>query len=543
MGQYISSSGILSPTQVEPAPLAMPPAEDSLDKLDLSTVVQNISPPFNDSDSTTISGLGSPSTSVDYQQHLSPTDTLTSMGPASGSQDEIIPEYNNPPTSKFVFPSTATETPTSDEIDQSLQNAQPLGHRYAERFSLDELDSQYITSHGPEELYVPPLKFNLEALVQIITETLNVQQPENIEVLGFGCFNKVFLFTFKEARDLIVRMPYINPGNNQMKQIESEVVTMKYAKSKLPVKWAPLVPSVIAYDSNPANTVGQPYIILERAEGCEVTGIWDDLDMSQKRQIVQETAEFTSALHSIGNEFTDIGSLGNENDELRVGPVYSGCLSIDEEFQAPWPTTHKSLMAQLNSMLLDWQTGRFPRATAKHNLCGVPISSIIKVFCDLTTLVTKFEPCKVTGDPNADTPRSLVHPDLNLGNIFVDPKSLRLSAIIDWADAGIHPEWYYTTFPSYLSGPDVYCKDSPMGDFAFMDKWENWRDLTYLRHYYILKKESMEPGFKYRLDKYSPLHKLKLAWQMDFSGFQYEDLAQWVEEEIAEYHTGAAKVE
>src|SRR6202044_3123244 len=183
----------------------------------------------------------------------------------------------------------------------------------------------------------------------------NVQQPENIEVLGFGCFNKVFLFTFKEARDLIVRMPYINSGNNQMKQIESEGVTMKYAKSKLPIKWAPLVRSVIAYDSNPANTVGQPYIIMERAEGCEVTGIWDDLDRSQKRQIVQETAEFTSVLHSIGNEFTDISSLGNENDELRVGPVYSGCLSIDEEFQAPWPTTDKSLMAQLNSMLLHWQ--------------------------------------------------------------------------------------------------------------------------------------------------------------------------------------------
>jgi hypothetical protein len=75
------------------------------------------------------------------------------------------------------------------------------------------------------------------------------------------------------------------------------------------------------------------------------------------------------------------------------------------------------------------------------------------------------------------------------------------------------------------------------------NEWENWRDLTYLRHYYILKKESMEPGFKYRLDRYAPLHKLKLAWQMDLSGFQYEDLAQWVEEEIAEYHTGAAKVQ
>lgn len=543
MGQYLSSSRASSITQVETIPLTVQPAKDSLDTLDLSTVVENM-PPNSDDSGSTIPGFGSPSTSVDCVKHLSPADTLTSMGPASRLRTEIMPECNGVAPSKLALSSAGTRKPTFDEMDQSLRIAQPFGHQHAERFSVAELDSQYVASRAPEQPYVPQLKFNLDGLVQIVMETLKVQQQQpDIELLGFGCFNKVFLISFKDARDLVVRIPYLKPRYDQKKQIESEVATMKYAKSKLPVKWATLIPSVVAYDSDPANIVGQPYIIMERAEGRELTDIWDDLDMSQKRQIVQQTAELTSALHLIGNEFTDIGSLCNENDEFLVGPFYSGYMSINQEFQGPWPTTPKSLMAQLNSTLLRWQARRFPQTTEKHHCSGVPISSILEVYSHLTELVTKFEPCKVTGDPNADYPRSLVHPDLNLGNIFVDPKSLRLSGIIDWADAGIHPEWYYTAYPSYLRGPDVYCKDSPMSGFALPEYWERWRDLTYLRHYYLGEKGSMEPGFRYRLDKYAVLHQLKRALLVDFAMFDNDDLGAWVEEQVSEFRTGAAKVE
>jgi hypothetical protein len=167
------------------------------------------------------------------------------------------------------------------------------------------------------------------------------------------------------------------------------------------------------------------------------------------------------------------------------------------------------------------------------------LSSILRFFAHLPELVSKFDPCKLTSDADADKFRSLVHPDLNTGNIFVDPESLQLSAIIDWTDVAIYPDWFYSKVPTFLRGPDVYCKRSFLEGYE-EEYREEYMELTDLRDFYVIQKGLNEPGFRYRLDKYAVLHKLQSAFFLDFAALGVQDLATWVEEEVSQYHIGVA---
>ena len=144
-------------------------------------------------------------------------------------------------------------------------------------------------------------------------------------------------------------------------------------------------------------------------------------------------------------------------------------------------------MSQIKSILIFWESLYFPRANENHVFCWTYLSTFIDAFIKLAELVNKFDPCKVTGDPTADTRRSLVHPDLHIENIFVDPVSSKLLGIIDWAEAGIYPEWYSSVIPKCFRSPDLYCKQSPLKVYE-EDLRERYMEITGLRAYYLLCK-------------------------------------------------------
>lgn len=48
----------------------------------------------------------------------------------------------------------------------------------------------------------------------------------------------------------------------------------------------------------------------------------------------------------------------------------------------------------------------------------------------------------------------LVHPDLSLSNIMVDPDTFEITGIIDWECTNASPQWQ-DTYPQFLMGPDL----------------------------------------------------------------------------------------
>lgn len=97
------------------------------------------------------------------------------------------------------------------------------------------------------------------------------------------------------------------------------------------------VPDVLAWNSDPSNSVGAEYMILEKCPGRQLHAVWGELDELRRFELVKTIADFDGQLASI--EFPVNGSLylrtsGPQNsvafhtqkapqEDFCVGPVFN----------------------------------------------------------------------------------------------------------------------------------------------------------------------------------------------------------------------------
>jgi hypothetical protein len=79
---------------------------------------------------------------------------------------------------------------------------------------------------------------------------------------------------------------------------------------------------------------------------------------------------------------------------------------------------------------------------------------------------------------------ALLHPDLSLNNIMVDPNTLNITGIIDWECTNASPKWQ-DTYPEFLTGPDVEKEPDRVepGDTDPLrnERWDNWEKMQLRR--------------------------------------------------------------
>ena len=129
------------------------------------------------------------------------------------------------------------------------------------------------------------------------------------ERLG-GDFNILFHLHFEDGTTWLARFPLPKYPAIRLK---SEIATMKYVQqhSNIPV------PEVYAYDSNPDNPVGVPYILMSKLPGSNLAPKWEDLNDIGKRKVLGQIADLMMELSS--HRFPKIGSLlSSELDEYHV---------------------------------------------------------------------------------------------------------------------------------------------------------------------------------------------------------------------------------
>jgi hypothetical protein len=75
---------------------------------------------------------------------------------------------------------------------------------------------------------------------------------------------------------------------------------------------------------------------------------------------------------------------------------------------------------------------------------------------------------------------TLLHPDLSLNNIMVDPNTLKITGIIDWECTNASPQWQ-DTYPQFLRGPEVEKEPARVqtGDTDELrnELWEDWEKM------------------------------------------------------------------
>jgi len=365
---------------------------------------------------------------------------------------------------------------------------------------LEDLDKSFAKDHRVELWNVPQVKFNLRKLLEVVCHTKKQCSWCKITLIGYGIRNKVYLVTFPNGEEAVARIPFMR--NFSVNRLKSEVGAMLYAKAKLPPESARLIPTVYTWSSDPTNEVEAPYIMMEKMQGSPLADLSRTMTFEQRLSVTLQLAYFAHALHGIGSEFDKMGGIYFENECFSVGPLVrrNEQKAPLEIFAGPWGSTSEYFVSQIHQLLIQWQAELYPKLDALANFSGTNVFDVLRFLADLLVLIPIL-------DPGADSPQSLVHTDLHENNIFIDPKSGKLSAILDWESAGIFSESCATRVPRCLQSPDVFSVHSKFQPYD-EDAWQDHIETTKLRNHYIIARGGLEPGYIERFQKSVDLHSL-----------------------------------
>ncbi|KAH8704499.1 kinase-like domain-containing protein [Phaeosphaeriaceae sp. PMI808] len=179
----------------------------------------------------------------------------------------------------------------------------------------------------------------------------------SITKLPEGNFNKTFIATMQDGRELIARLPNPNAGRPHY-TTASEVATMAYVRDCLQIP----APKVLTYSTQSStNGIGAEYIIMEKCPGIELGRVWDELAGKEKIEIVKQLAAFTARLSNA--RFPYYGALyytrdihnvkGMQVDNIfSVGPTTSRTWFDDKRgdvdvYHGPWQTAEEVVEAIL----------------------------------------------------------------------------------------------------------------------------------------------------------------------------------------------------
>ncbi|KAJ5505984.1 hypothetical protein N7453_004941, partial [Penicillium expansum] len=287
------------------------------------------------------------------------------------------------------------------------------------------------------------VKFNLAELIRIATRATESMPCVEVQKLPEGKFNKVFLLTMDDGKEVIAKLPNPNSGP-QYFTTASEVATMDYVRNVLDI------PAPMVYAWSPStDEIGAEYIIMKKSQGVELGKLWDDIPGPDKLRIVQQLVVFEKALTS--TRFPMYGSLcyadnlpnihsnqmiefeGKKNTvsvNFAVGPTTNrtffddGRNAVDVD-RGPWASIDDYVFARAHRELACLQTCKhFPR---QQGLFYGPGQYQPTVQRKQETLSNYLKPV-------------LWNPNLHGDNIFVNPdQPTEILSIIDWQAVNLSP--------------------------------------------------------------------------------------------------------
>ncbi|RMZ84416.1 hypothetical protein DV738_g463, partial [Chaetothyriales sp. CBS 135597] len=333
------------------------------------------------------------------------------------------------------------------------------------------------------------VRFDMNQLARIAADSIMAKKCINVEKCPDGMYNKSYLFTMDDGRQVIGKVPNPNAGLPHF-TTASEVATMDFVRNILGTP----TPHVYAWNSRAENPVGSEYIIMEKMPGVQLLQVWDQLKLTEKLDVVTQLFKFQKMWLSV--RFVRIGSLYYANDvetsaakdhlftdsngeQVRnerfvVGPttgrdwVDEGRSSLNCD-RGPWTSIsdyyraviHREIEATKNAQHLPKQmvmlcAPTLYRPTREKKLAALESSEQIVQYL-------------IPSDPLMCA-SYIWHNDLHDENIFVDPANpTKITGIIDWQSTQAVPLFENTIDPGILDydGPPIESLDQPVlpGDF------------------------------------------------------------------------------
>jgi hypothetical protein len=145
-------------------------------------------------------------------------------------------------------------------------------------------------------------RFSVPELMDVSAKAVSASKCNSIIKLTEGTYNKIFLLTMNNGKQVVARIPNPYAGSAHY-TTASEVATMHFLRTRLNMP----VPRVFAYSSDSRNPVGSEYIIMEKVDGVDLSSCWDSFNIETKRNIVRSLAEIQSRLFDA--KFSSFGCL------------------------------------------------------------------------------------------------------------------------------------------------------------------------------------------------------------------------------------------
>ncbi|KAE8138954.1 kinase-like domain-containing protein [Aspergillus pseudotamarii] len=291
-----------------------------------------------------------------------------------------------------------------------------------------------------EQLTCRYVKFELQELLDIAASVVGAQSCAQVLKASEGQYNKVFLLTMDNGREIIAKLPNPNAGRPHF-TTASEVATMDFLRNVLNLP----VLRVYAWCSRATNNpVGAEYILMEKQPGVMLS------------DLVLQVVDFEKTLAT--TKFTGFGSFGRkiENTNFAIGPTNHrafcdfgrGSLEID---RGPWASAIEFATAVAKREIASVKGGlKYP--LMPEGLFYGPRQYQPMASKKLSALHNYLKVATYTLPENSISHASVLwHGDLNLQNIFVDPKEpTRILGIIDWQSVSLCPLFTQATRPAFL---------------------------------------------------------------------------------------------
>ncbi|KAK2764467.1 hypothetical protein FQN54_009162 [Arachnomyces sp. PD_36] len=288
--------------------------------------------------------------------------------------------------------------------------------------------------------------------------------------LAEGGFNRVFEITMNDDVQILARLPYPSTAPKRL-TVASEVATLDLIRSHdIPV------PKILSYSTDPDNSIGSEYIIMEKAPGEPIGKSWYTLSDKERLKVLMglvklETKLFAIDLPASGGLFYShdlppeakgvvVRSYKSGRGEICVGPDASLKWWYGERAllrginRGPFLDTRESLMAVAEKELAWLRShgrSRFPFERAYREATSYQKSTPEEYMTTLEKYL-KIAPYLIPDDKSLHRP-ILRHPDLQPNNIFVS-KDLDIVGLIDWQHCSALPLFLSAGLPQYIQNYD-----------------------------------------------------------------------------------------
>ncbi|KAG6896786.1 hypothetical protein C0992_006059 [Termitomyces sp. T32_za158] len=246
-----------------------------------------------------------------------------------------------------------------------------------------------------------------------------------------GSYNVVWFIDFEDDVHWVFRTPQMEWSPSLERRMRSDIVTIKLIQSRTTIP----IPVIHDFSVDTNNTIGRPYMVLDRVEGTQLWELWYDrtwFTEERRKNVFRSLISYLTQLRVF--EFPSIGCIEHDpkTDTLTVGPLLRGRDDILRgltSLRGPYYSSHAYLCDEIsigvseadNKYFRTWflLLRLFAGALPDHSLDGPPFV--------------------------------LGMPDFSPQNIFVDSEG-HVTGLVDWDDINTFPrQGGYARYPPWIT--------------------------------------------------------------------------------------------